>query len=82
MKTNPFEVTEFEQKVERLSDEFQSTFSIVNEKAVANMFDVSECDHVLSLIEKHLNWERSKMKIIKTGQLFGTYDIWVLENGR
>lgn len=72
------EITEFERKVEALSDEFQSTFTILRGGQIANLWDVSECQTVLGLISKHLGWKIENMQIVKTGQIAGTYDVWVI----
>lgn len=73
-------MNEFEKKVDLLSDAFESTFSIVNSNTISNMWDIKEAQHVLFLIKTHLGWDDlSRMQIVKTGQLKGTYDIWVVK---
>lgn len=65
-----------QQKLDALSDEFQSTFSIVRHDpdVIANMCAPHECTTIVELIKKYLGWE--VVTHIATGQLEQEYDIY------
>jgi hypothetical protein len=65
------------EQVEALSDEFQSTFTLFEDGALANMFHSDEIPTVEALIIKHTGAKR--VWFHKSGKM-GTkpYDIWVI----
>jgi len=67
----------FQEKVEALSDEFQSTFTILDDGSLSNLFDVREVPEVKALVQRHIRWENPFF--IKTSELSGTYDVWVIQ---
>ncbi len=66
--------------VEKISDDFQSTFSFINEKTMANMmgFD-GDFDSVRAIIKKYL--PNAKISFHKTNELGKekTYDIYLVK---
>lgn len=68
-------------RLDLLSDEFQSTFSIVREDpdVIANMMAPHEVPHVVSLIENILGWEI--VSYSDTGQLNPDYDVYMFSRG-
>ena len=66
-----------EQRVDALSDEFQSTFTVLKHTPtiLANMMSPHEVEGVEALIRKHLGWDR--VWSVATGQLKNpSYDIY------
>jgi hypothetical protein len=65
------------QFVDNISDDFQSTFSVVDENRLANLLHPNDLTEVASIIRRYLG--PVFIKFEKTNQLKGKRDIWIIE---
>ena len=63
--------------VERISDEFSSTFSKIDSFTITNLLAESELPKVEAIIKKHLG--NIRVEFMKSNQLDGPEDIWVIQ---
>ena len=66
--------------IDAISDEFQSTFSLINDSTLANLLYEKELGTVEELIKKHIG--DSKISFHRTFQLSQEedgYDIWLIK---
>lgn len=72
----------FSERVEKLSDEFQSTFTVIrmNPTVIANMMAPHEVDGVKEMIQRHIGW--ASVDAVSTGQLTPDYDIYYFAEGK
>lgn len=63
--------------IEKISDDFQSTFTLINENAMANLMGrPGDLEQVTEIIHRYL--PQVEVKFHKTGQIPGDYDIYVV----
>ena len=70
-----------QEQLDKISDDFQSTFTILKPNLIANMFSADEIPRVSEIIKKHLG--DVFLDFCKTGQLGQDepYDIYYIRVG-
>ena len=62
--------------VEQISDDFESTFSVVDDNTLANMMSASEIDRVTQIIRSYIG--SVELEFVKSGHFDDPYDIYVI----
>lgn len=64
---------------EEISDDFQSTFTIINSNKLANMLGMpGDFENLTNIIKKYI--PDANLEFTKTDQLRSSYDIYTIEN--
>ncbi len=63
--------------IERISDDFQSTFTLINEITMANMLGLpGDFEQVTEIIHQYM--PQVKVKFYKTNQFPSEYDVYII----
>lgn len=63
--------------LEKISNDFQSTFILVDDNTLANMMSEKDLDEVTRIIKKYI--PTAQVSFIKTNQLKNTHDIYLIK---
>ena len=63
--------------VEDISDDFHSTFCVVNDNTLSNLLSKDDFENLTKIIKNYI--PNVKVKYTKTNQLNNDYDIYIIE---
>ena len=66
--------------IEQISDDFHSTFKLVNDNQMMNMMDTSDHEYLTDIIKNYLGQE-TVVSYTKTNELDDAYDIYIVTVG-
>lgn len=78
MGASAMKITSIKPFVEQISDDFQSTFTVIDDWTLANMMGFpNDFDQVTKIIQKYV--PDAKVEFTKTNELKDAYDIYVVK---
>ena len=78
IKDQPEYITQLQTYVEDISDDFGSTFSVVDPNTLANMLGFpDDFEKLTKIIQRYI--PNSNIKYIKTNTLDGDYDVYLIK---